>query len=85
MMPQVEKRSRKAFSYKLYQVPFLAQGNVLGLLATRNGYPILDEHFQTSVPGLFITSMPVIQDFGPFFGITNSVRTSAKLISAVPL
>jgi len=49
-------------------------------LQTRNGFPVLDDHFETSVPGLFITSMPATQDFGPFFGFTISVRTSAKLI-----
>ncbi|HET9001190.1 MAG TPA: dimethylaniline monooxygenase, partial [bacterium] len=62
------------------RVPFLAQGNLLATLATQNGFPILDEHFQTNIPGLFITSMPASQDFGPFFAFTVSVRTSAKLI-----
>ena len=42
--------------------------------------PVLDEHFQTNIPGLFITSMAAGQDFGPFFGFTISVRTSAQLI-----
>jgi cation diffusion facilitator CzcD-associated flavoprotein CzcO len=49
-------------------------------LETRNGFPVLDDHFETSIPGLFITSMPAAQDFGPFFGFTVSVRTSARLI-----
>jgi len=62
------------------QVPFLAQGNLLPQLATHNGFPMLDEHFQTNVPGLFVTSMAAGQDFGPFFGFTISVRTSARLI-----
>ena len=62
------------------RVPFLAAGNVLAELETRNGFPVLDEQFQTSVPGLFITSMPATQDFGPFFGFTVSVRASARLI-----
>jgi FAD-dependent urate hydroxylase len=72
-----------ATGYKvdLDQVPFLAQGNILARLATQNGFPILDEHFQTNIPGLFITSMPASQDFGPFFAFTVSVRTSAKLIA----
>jgi thioredoxin reductase len=61
-------------------VPFLAQGNILPRLATHNGFPVLDEHFQTNIPGLFITSMAAGQDFGPFFGFTISVRTSARLI-----
>ena len=68
------------YKVKIEQVPFLARGNILDRLATRNGSPILDEHFQTNVPGLFITSMPAAQDFGPFFGFTVSVRTSAALI-----
>lgn len=71
-----------ATGYKvdLDRVPYLAEGNVLDRLETRNGFPVLDEYFQTSVPGLFITSMPATQDFGPFFGFTVSVRASAKLI-----
>jgi len=41
---------------------------------------VLDESFQTNVPGLFITSMAAAQDFGPDWGFAISVRTSAKLI-----
>jgi FAD-dependent urate hydroxylase len=62
------------------RLPLLAAGNILERLETRNGFPVLDDHLETSVPGLFITSMPAMQDFGPFFGFTVSVRTSAKLI-----
>lgn len=71
-----------ATGYKvdIARLPILAAGNLLQQLETRNGFPVLDDHFQTSVPGLFITSMPATQDFGPFFGFTNSVRTSARLI-----
>ena len=71
-----------ATGYKvdIARLPILAAGNVLDQLATRNGFPVLDEHFQTSIKGLFITSMPATQDFGPFFAFTISVRVSAKLI-----
>ena len=68
------------YKVNIAQAPFLAAGNLLAQLATRNGFPVLDEHFQTNVPGLFITSMAAGQDFGPFFGFTISVRTSARLI-----
>lgn len=68
------------YKVEISQVPFLAAGNLLKQLETRNGFPVLDDHFETSVPGLFITSMPATQDFGPFFGFTISVRTAAKLI-----
>lgn len=71
-----------ATGYKvdITRLPYLNAGNVLPKLETRNGFPVLDDHFETSVPGLFITSMPAGQDFGPFFGFTISVRTSARLI-----
>jgi hypothetical protein len=60
-------------------LPILSS-NLLKAIETRNGFPVLDDHFETSIPGLFITSMPASQDFGPFFGFTIAVRTSAKLI-----
>lgn len=63
----------------LARLPILSR-NLLTKLDTRNGFPVLDDHFETSIPGLFITSMPAMQDFGPFFGFTIAVRTSANLI-----
>ena len=71
-----------ATGYKvdITRLPILSAGNILDQLETRNSFPVLDEHFQTSIKGLFITSMPATQDFGPFFAFTISVRVSAKLI-----
>ena len=71
-----------ATGYKvdITRLPILSAGNILDQLETRNGFPVLDEHFQTSIPSLFITSMPATQDFGPFFAFTISVRVSARLI-----
>ena len=43
----------------------------------------LCEQFQTNIPGLFITSLPATQDFGPFFGFTYGVGTSAKVIGGL--
>jgi cation diffusion facilitator CzcD-associated flavoprotein CzcO len=68
------------YKVNIARLPFLSSGNILGRLVTLNGFAVLDDHFQTSVPGLFITSMPATQDFGPFFAFTIAVRTSAKLI-----
>ena len=62
------------------RVPFLAAGNLLDQLTTRNGFPRLDEQFQTSVPGLFMTSMPAMQDFGPFWGFTIAAPVAAQII-----
>lgn len=62
------------------QVPLLARGNILPRLVIRNGYPALDEEFQSNLPGLHFTSMCATQDFGPYFAFTAAARTSAKII-----
>lgn len=71
-----------ATGYKvdIHRLPLLAAGNLLPDLCTADGYPVLDEDFGTSVPGLSITSMPATRDFGPFFGFTIAVRASARII-----
>lgn len=73
-----------ATGYKvdIHRVPFLSSGRIRDVLQVRNGFPVLDDHFQTSVPGLYITSMPATQDFGPFFGFTVSARVSALTIGS---
>ena len=71
-----------ATGYKvdIERVAFLRPLVHSGALRVRNGFPELDEHFQTSVPGLFITSMPATQDFGPFMAFTVSACVSAAII-----
>ena len=66
----------------LHRVPFLAAGDLLPAIEQRDGFPVLDTSLQTSVPGLFITSLPATRDFGPFFGFTVSVRASARIVGA---
>lgn len=68
------------YKVEISRLPILSP-SLLKRIETRNGFPALDDHFETSIHGLFITSMPATQDFGPFFGFTISVRTSAKLIT----
>lgn len=68
------------YQVDMSRVPFLAAGDVLDEMEVVDGFPVLDSRFQTSVPGLFVTSMPATRDFGPFFAFTVSVRTSARVI-----
>ena len=68
------------YKVNIARVPFLAQSNILAELKTSDGFPELGEDFESSIPGLFITSMPAGEQFGPFFGFTIAVRTSARLI-----
>lgn len=70
------------YKVNIDKVPFLADGAILGKLRLRDGYPVLDEHLQSSIPGLFFTSMAATQAFGPFFAFTVGVVASAKIIGA---
>ncbi len=70
------------YKVEVSRVPFLARGNLLAEVATRNGFPVLDERFQSSVPGLFFTSFAAAQDFGPFFGFTVSVPVAIRVLGA---
>ncbi|MBD0253076.1 MAG: NAD(P)/FAD-dependent oxidoreductase [Rubrobacter sp.] len=68
-----------ATGYKpdMRKVPYLA-GVVDGMELT-DGFPVLDEHFQSSVPGLFVTGFPATRDFGPFFGFVRGCPVAATL------
>ncbi|CAN5771187.1 MAG: hypothetical protein H0W11_10660 [Gemmatimonadetes bacterium] len=68
------------YKVEVSRVPFLARGKLLAEVTTSNGFPVLDEHFQSSVPGLYFTSFAATQDFGPFFAFTVSVRSAARII-----
>lgn len=72
-----------ATGYKvdLQRVSLLKAGNLLGRIECRDGSPVLDDSLQTSVPGLFITSLPAARDFGLFFAFTAAVRASARLVA----
>jgi thioredoxin reductase len=68
-----------ATGYKaaLANVPYLS-----GLpIETRDGFPVLDAHMQTSVPGLYIPGFAATQDFGPFFGFVKGAPAAAELIA----
>jgi hypothetical protein len=45
------------YNVDVAQIPLLAKGNILARLESRDGFPALDEHFQSNIPGLFFTSM----------------------------
>jgi cation diffusion facilitator CzcD-associated flavoprotein CzcO len=68
------------YKVNLERVPFLAAGGLLDRIAIRDGFPVLDDTLQTSVPGLFVTSLPATRDFGLFFAFTAAVRASAHIV-----
>ena len=64
----------------LRRVGFLGAGNLLPRIERRDGFPLLDGSLQSTLPGLFLTSLPATRDFGLFFGFTVAVRASARMI-----
>jgi pyruvate/2-oxoglutarate dehydrogenase complex dihydrolipoamide dehydrogenase (E3) component len=71
------------YEVNIANVPFLTDGNLLRQLAVGNGFAELDDHLQTNIPGLFITSMAAVHDFGPFWAFTAAARASAQIIGSV--
>jgi cation diffusion facilitator CzcD-associated flavoprotein CzcO len=71
-----------ATGYKpdMREVPYLA--GVVDDMDLVDGFPVLDEHFQSSVPGLFVTGFPATRDFGPFFGFVRGCPVAAELTTA---
>ena len=63
---------------ELTKVPYLA--GVLKHVKVSNGFPVLDEAFQTSLDGLYVTGFSATQDFGPFFGFVKGSPAAAALI-----
>jgi cation diffusion facilitator CzcD-associated flavoprotein CzcO len=62
------------------KVPYLQTGSLFPKLLVVDGSPVLDESFQTNIPGLFFAGHPTIQDFGPFFGFVRGCGPTARII-----
>ncbi|MDX1394906.1 MAG: FAD-dependent oxidoreductase [Gemmatimonadota bacterium] len=67
------------YEVDMSRIPYLSAG-LLRDMDTEEGHPVLDGSFQTSIPGLYVTSMPAARDFGPFWAFTVSARASAIVI-----
>lgn len=68
------------YQVDIRRVPFLAEGNILESLRCDDGVPVLDEHFQADLPGLFFTGLAASKGFGPIFGFLLGCPASARII-----
>ena len=62
----------------LDKVPYFAR--LLDRVERAEGFPVLDEAFQTTLPGLYIPGFSATKDFGPFFGFVKGCPAAATLI-----
>jgi len=69
-----------ATGYKadILRVPYLH--GLASSLEVVDGFPVLDEAFQSSIAGLYIAGFASTRDFGPFFGFTKGCPAAANLI-----
>jgi cation diffusion facilitator CzcD-associated flavoprotein CzcO len=69
-----------ATGYKadLPRVPYLE--GLIDRINLVDGFPVLDEAFQSSIAGLYITGFAATRDFGPFLGFTKACPAAATLI-----
>jgi cation diffusion facilitator CzcD-associated flavoprotein CzcO len=69
-----------ATGYKanLPNVPYLE--GLVDRINLVDGFPVLDEAFQSSIAGLYITGFAATRDFGPFLGFTKACPAAATLI-----
>ena len=65
------------YQVDMRRVPYLPDD-----LELADGFPVLDEDFQTSLAGLYIPGFPSTRDFGPFFGFVAGATTTAEIIGA---
>jgi len=70
------------YQVDIARIPFMDAGNLAGRVSVQRGSPSLDDRFQSSVPGLYFTSMAATRDFGAFLAFTVSARASARVIGA---
>jgi cation diffusion facilitator CzcD-associated flavoprotein CzcO len=62
----------------LQSVPYLE--GVIDQVELSDGFPVLDESFQTTLDGLYVTGFSATKDFGPFFGFVKGSPAAATLI-----
>jgi hypothetical protein len=49
-------------------------------VATRDGFPVLDDAMGTSLDGLYLPGFAATRDFGPFFGFVKGAPAAAELV-----
>ena len=71
-----------ATGYKgdIARIEFIDAGNLRDEIAPEGGLARLDEHFQSPVPGLYMTSFLASRDFGPFLRFTVAARAAATVL-----
>ncbi len=67
-----------------YRADLATVGYLAGLVGdevvVQDGFPVLDESFGSTAPGLYVTGFASTRDFGPFFGFVRGAVPTASLV-----
>ena len=58
-----------SYDVDITRVPYLSPTDIVSRLTVADGYPVLDDDAQSSVPGLYFTGPVATRDFGPLLGL----------------
>jgi thioredoxin reductase len=66
----------------LSRVTYLSEHIASDRLRVNGGFPLLDEDFQTTFPGLYVVGQASVPSFGPFFGFVRGCIAAARIVVA---
>jgi FAD-dependent urate hydroxylase len=66
----------------LSRVTYLSEYIASDRLRVNGGFPVLDEDFQTTLPGLYVVGQASVPSFGPFFGFVRGCIAAARIVVA---
>ena len=68
------------YRVELAREPYLRDPSIANALKVEEGFPVLDDQFQSDIPGLYFTGQTATRDFGPFFGFGIGCPAAAWVI-----
>ena len=68
------------FVVDIRREPLVSDPSIASRLQVVDGYPVLDESFQSTLPGLYFVGLTSTRDFGPFFGFVRGCTATARLL-----
>jgi lysine/ornithine N-monooxygenase len=68
------------FVVDILREPLISDQSIVSRMQIVDGYPVLDESFQSTLPGLYLVGLTSTRDFGPFFGFVRGCTAAARLL-----
>ncbi len=85
----LDNQSRLRVDFVLFATGYVVDVSRLALVSSKSvaarlrivdGFPVLDDAMQSTVPGLYFTGLAATRDLGPLFGFVRGCTAAARLI-----